>query len=221
MHPHIPRPRRKATRTCTDTAGVVRTVHGELMWPFTARVNEKTAPIERIAAVAICRRLRGACGQIYAPPSNGPTPGFCDRRNGGLSQMHSSNFRPLMSALGQKRTLLHAITSTRPSRNYPCRATTAFASRMARPSSPFRSRLSFATFAQSSFSSDDVALWVCLSASFAVQGILAPPVIIVALKKTDLSARRFREAARLMPRLDSLVAVVRAATKKRDIADSD
>ena len=48
MHPHIPRPRRKATRTCTDTAGVVRTVHGELMWPFTARVNEKTAPIERV-----------------------------------------------------------------------------------------------------------------------------------------------------------------------------
>jgi hypothetical protein len=58
MHPHIPRPRRKATRTCTDTAGVVRTVHGGFMWPFTARVNEKTAPIERIAAVAICRRCR-------------------------------------------------------------------------------------------------------------------------------------------------------------------
>src|SRR5215813_12877427 len=70
MHPHIPRPRRKATRTCTDTAGVVRTVHGEFMWPFTARVNEKTAPIERIAAVAICRRLRDARRQIYAPPSN-------------------------------------------------------------------------------------------------------------------------------------------------------
>src|SRR6516225_8143559 len=62
MHPRIPRPRRKATRTCTDTAGVVRTVHGEFMWPFTARVNEKTAPIERIAAVAICRRLRDARG---------------------------------------------------------------------------------------------------------------------------------------------------------------
>src|SRR5215470_14505388 len=61
MHPHIPRPRRKATRTCTDTAGVVRTVHGEFMWPFTARVNEKTAPIERIAAVAICRRLPPRC----------------------------------------------------------------------------------------------------------------------------------------------------------------
>src|SRR5262252_3006599 len=60
MHPHIPRPRRKATRTCTDTASVVRTVHGEFMWPFTARVNEKTAPIERITAVAICRRLRDA-----------------------------------------------------------------------------------------------------------------------------------------------------------------
>jgi len=39
MHPHISRPRRKATRT--DTAGVVRIVHGEFMWPFTARVNEK------------------------------------------------------------------------------------------------------------------------------------------------------------------------------------
>jgi hypothetical protein len=74
MHPHIPRPRRKATRTCTDTAGVVRTVHGEFLWPFTARVNEKTAPIERIAAVAICRRLRDACRQIYAPPSNGQRP---------------------------------------------------------------------------------------------------------------------------------------------------
>src|SRR5215471_5709756 len=61
MHPHIPRPRRKATRTCTDTAGVVRTVHGEFMWPFTARVNEKPAPIERIAAVAICRRLPPRC----------------------------------------------------------------------------------------------------------------------------------------------------------------
>src|SRR5215831_5640900 len=61
MHPHIPRPRRKAARTCTDTAGVVRTVHGEFMWPFTARVNEKPAPIERIAAVAICRRLPPRC----------------------------------------------------------------------------------------------------------------------------------------------------------------
>src|SRR5215472_17081778 len=61
MHPHIPGPRRKATRTCTDTAGVLRTVHGEFMWTFTARVNEKTAPIERIAAVAICRRLPRRC----------------------------------------------------------------------------------------------------------------------------------------------------------------
>ena len=79
MHPHIPRPRRMAT--CTDTAGVVRTVHGELMWPFTARVNEKTAPIKRIAAVAICRRLRVARRQIYAPPSNGQRPacGHCRR----------------------------------------------------------------------------------------------------------------------------------------------
>jgi hypothetical protein len=37
---------------------VVRTVHGEFMWPFTARVNEKTAPIpsvrwRQIATVAI------------------------------------------------------------------------------------------------------------------------------------------------------------------------
>src|SRR5262249_53240636 len=38
-----------------------RTVHGEFMWPFTARVNEKPAPIERIAAVAICRRLPPRC----------------------------------------------------------------------------------------------------------------------------------------------------------------
>ena len=58
MHPHIPRPRRKATRTCTDTAGVVRTVHGEFVWPFTARVNEKTAPIERIAAVQFAAAYR-------------------------------------------------------------------------------------------------------------------------------------------------------------------
>src|SRR6516162_9930348 len=81
MHPHIPRPRRKATRTCTDTASVVRTVHGEFMWPFTARVNEKTTPIERIAAIAICRRLRDARRQIYAPPSNGQRPacGFAAR----------------------------------------------------------------------------------------------------------------------------------------------
>src|SRR5215470_1612783 len=68
MHPHIPRPRRKATRTCTDTAGVVRTVHGEFMWPFTARVNEKTAPIERIAAVAICRRLPPRCASDVQCP---------------------------------------------------------------------------------------------------------------------------------------------------------
>src|SRR5262245_5985081 len=73
MHPHIPRPRRKATRTCTDTAGVVRTVHGEFMWPFTARVNEKTAPIERIAAVAICRRLRDARGRVMLHRQR-PTP---------------------------------------------------------------------------------------------------------------------------------------------------
>src|SRR5215471_21229830 len=52
-----------------------------------------------------------------------------------------------------------------------CRATTAFASRIARPSSPVRSKLSLATFAQSCFSSGVVALWVCLSASFAVHGI--------------------------------------------------
>src|SRR5262245_58205318 len=56
MHPHIPRPRRKATRTCTDTAGVVRTVHGEFMWPFTGRGNEKpqrsngTLPLQFAAA---------------------------------------------------------------------------------------------------------------------------------------------------------------------------
>src|SRR5215831_3713174 len=68
MHPHIPRPRQKATRTCTDTAGVVRTVHGEFMWPFTARVNEKTAPIERIAAVAICRRLPPRCASDVQCP---------------------------------------------------------------------------------------------------------------------------------------------------------
>ena len=60
MHPHIPRPRRKATRTCTGTAGVVPTVHAELMWPFTARVNEKTAPIERIAALLFGVRVMSA-----------------------------------------------------------------------------------------------------------------------------------------------------------------
>src|SRR5262245_14875581 len=52
-----------------------------------------------------------------------------------------------------------------------CRATTAFASRIDRPSSPVRSKLSLATFAQSSFSAGVVALWVCLSALFAVHGI--------------------------------------------------
>src|SRR5215471_10800404 len=76
MHPHIPRPRRKATPTCTDTAGVVRTVHGEFMWPFTARVNEKTAPIERIAAVAICRRLRDARRADLCSTVKRPTPGL-------------------------------------------------------------------------------------------------------------------------------------------------
>src|SRR5215469_14828107 len=107
MHPHIPRPHRKATRTCTDTAGVVRTVHGEFMWPFTARVNEKTAPIERIAGVAICRRLRDARGQIYAPPSNG------QRRLAGIAaddgtDCHSTWSR--LSALEQKRTSKHVCT---------------------------------------------------------------------------------------------------------------
>src|SRR6516165_8124946 len=48
---------------------------------------------------------------------------------------------------------------------------------MARPSSPVRSKLSLATFAQSSFSSDVVALRVCLSASFEVHGIRRPPLI--------------------------------------------
>src|SRR5262245_56624630 len=76
MHPHIPRPRRKATRTCTDTAAVVRTVHGESMWPFTARVNEKTAPIERIAAVAICRRLKGRPQADLCSTVKRPTTGL-------------------------------------------------------------------------------------------------------------------------------------------------
>jgi hypothetical protein len=53
-----------------------------------------------------------------------------------------------------------------------CRAMTAFASRIARPSSPVRSRHSFATLAQSSFSVHVVALCVCLSASSGVHGIL-------------------------------------------------
>src|SRR5215467_13153380 len=105
MHPHIPRPRRKATRTCTDTAGVVRTVHGEFMWPFTARVNEKTAPIERIAAVAICRRLRDARGRIYAPPStaNALLAGIAADDG---TDCHSKSGRR-MSALGHKRTKRH------------------------------------------------------------------------------------------------------------------
>src|SRR5262249_42570102 len=76
MHPHIPRPRRKATRTCSDTAGVVRTVHAEFMWPYTARVNEKTAPIERIAAVAICRRLRERPQADLCSTVKRPTPGL-------------------------------------------------------------------------------------------------------------------------------------------------
>ena len=52
-----------------------------------------------------------------------------------------------------------------------CRATTAFASRMARPSSPVRSKASLATLAQSSFSALVAALCVCLSASFGVHGM--------------------------------------------------
>jgi hypothetical protein len=52
-----------------------------------------------------------------------------------------------------------------------CRAITAFASRMARPSSPVRSKHSLAIFAQSSFRAQVVALCVCLSASFGVHGI--------------------------------------------------
>src|SRR5262249_43964455 len=53
----------------------------------------------------------------------------------------------------------------------PYLAAPAFASRIDRPSSPVRSKLSLATFAQSSFSAGVAALWVCLSASFAVHGI--------------------------------------------------
>jgi hypothetical protein len=56
-----------------------------------------------------------------------------------------------------------------------CRATTAFASRIARASSPVCSKRSLATFAQSSFSSNVVALCVCLSASSGVHGICQSP----------------------------------------------
>ena len=50
-----------------DTAGVVRrTVHGEFMWPFTARVNEKTAPINGSLplqfAAAYCEARMSALG---------------------------------------------------------------------------------------------------------------------------------------------------------------
>ena len=116
MHPHIPRPRRKATRTCTDTAGVVRTVHGEFMWPFTARVNEQTAPIERIAAVAICRRLRDARGRIYAPPSTanallagiaaGRCPLYRQKRTLIDGIARSALYHKRTHALQQKRVLL-------------------------------------------------------------------------------------------------------------------
>src|SRR6516165_8828951 len=57
---------------------------------------------------------------------------------------------------------------------------------MARPSSPVRSKLSLATFAQSSFSSDVVALRVCLSASFEVHGIRRPPLIRSERKTPEL-----------------------------------
>src|SRR6516164_6397382 len=53
----------------------------------------------------------------------------------------------------------------------------AFASRIARPSSPVRSRHSLATFAQSSFSAHVVALCVCRSASFEVHG-RSPQVLL-------------------------------------------
>ena len=66
----------------------------------------------------------------------------------------------------------HFMSDVRKARqSCACRATTAFASLMARPSSPVRCKASFATFAQSSCSSSVVALCMCLSASFAVQGI--------------------------------------------------
>ena len=124
MHPHISRPRRKATRTCTDTAGVVRTVHGEFMWPFTARVNEKTAPIERIAAVAICRRLTAAL--CVTVKSDVRCPLWVISRH--LQRKKACPLYPRkrtcamqlgMSAMGQKRTsgdsLLFAPDRTRPS----------------------------------------------------------------------------------------------------------
>jgi len=64
MHPHIPRPRRKAT--CTDTAGVVRTVHGEFMRPFTARVNEKNRTESNGSALGPALEEPGALQQPSA-----------------------------------------------------------------------------------------------------------------------------------------------------------
>ena len=62
-----------------------------------------------------------------------------------------------------------------------CRAITALASRMARPSSPVRSKDSLATRAQSSFNAVVVALWVCFTASFGVHGIDEAPVVAARL----------------------------------------
>jgi hypothetical protein len=47
-HPHIPRPRRKAARTCGDAAGVVRTVHGRMNAGCVAKCQQEMDVVQII-----------------------------------------------------------------------------------------------------------------------------------------------------------------------------
>jgi hypothetical protein len=120
MHPHIPRPRRKATRT--DTAGVVRTVHGEFMWPFTARVNKKAAAIERIAAIAICRRPKGRPQAGLCSTVKRPTPGL--RALPSMTALIATALGPALDEPGarQQPSIVHvsdgSASSLSPNRRY-------------------------------------------------------------------------------------------------------
>jgi hypothetical protein len=79
------------------------------MWPFTARVNEKTAPIERIAAVAICRRRRGIEYRSYLLQCECPLLALSGRTRGVarcslLGAKRTKANQGVMSAPDPKRT---------------------------------------------------------------------------------------------------------------------
>ena len=123
MHPHTPRPRRKATRMCTDTAGVVRTVHGELMWPFTARVNDKTAPIRTDRRRCDLPRRKGrpqadSCSTVKRPtpslPALLPMTARCRANSADGRTTRLSAFRfPFVFVVGwTERSEAHAESST-------------------------------------------------------------------------------------------------------------